>query len=725
MRARTCLSVFVPFALLATLIGCNNSPTPDGPGKDPSAGGSQANTALLADDPSADVGAPLFKPAGPPPVPPAAALGNEPIIIPNCTAQFEERQTISAEVDGKIDLIATPMTRRPDGVWEYRLPDGSVVTHDPKKFDPRNVHPRIDFNPRERVAPETRDHPEQWVPYFKLREGDVVENDQILCTLDDSQVSIRMKGAARIRAASEKAIASAKEGEDYTRRKIDLYKNNPGAIAEKEKLDDLTMLSRFTENLAQSESTLAKAQLDYDDANVLLGKHRVKSRVNGIIRNVAKRDGEFVKAGEKIFEVQSTQMVRLEGNLDVQYYDKVLQAKRQNLPVVVEPAIPSAPVKSHGWHRQEVAGVAVTGHAARPLVVSAGLDGSALVWDPNLGDAKDRPSHPHNLPHPVGVRSVACTPPGSPAVLAVTGGDDGKVRVWDLANPDKLPKEPAREPADAHAAGITAVAVSPDGKYAATAAGREVFVWDLAAGKKMYALPESHRDAITSLSFTPQCQLVTAAKDRTLKVWKVGAAKAAPVRTVDHRSGAVDTLGVSPDGGWSLFDQDKSRIDLVNLSDAQTVGQLSNVGPSAAFATLALFAPDHADPKTPVDKLPPYRILTAGGEGDLKGALQVWEAPRAGGRGSEIARLVTPGRTAVTCAAFSPHKDTPFLVVGTAAGTVHVWTPPTGPARRLEGRITNIDSTDPRYVTVRIEMNNKDVGLLDRSAATVIVHPGN
>ena len=179
----------------------------------------------------------------------------------------------------------------------------------------------------------------------------------------------------------------------------------------------------------------------------------------------------------------------------------------------------------------------------------------------------------------------------------------------------------------------------------------------------------------------------------------------------------VDVLGVSPDGGRMLFDQDKGRIDLVNLADGQTTGQLGNVGPGAAFATLAVFGPDHSTPEKPM----PYTVVTAGGEGDLKGALQVWQAPKAGGRAAEIARLVTPDRVPVTCAAFSPHKDMPFLVVGTAEGTVHLWTPPSEQARKLEGRITFIDYTDPRYVTVRVEMGNKEFPLRDHSTATVIV----
>jgi hypothetical protein len=76
----------------------------------------------------------------------------------------------------------------------------------------------------------------------------------------------------------------------------------------------------------------------------------------------------------------------------------------------------------------------------------------------------------------------------------------------------------------------------------------------------------------------------------------------------------------------------------------------------------------------------------------------------------------------VVCAAFNPLKESPFLVVGTDRGTVHVWTPPP-PKQRVQGIITNIESTDPRFVTVRVEVTNKELGLLDRSSATVIVNP--
>ena len=70
----------------------------------------------------------------------------------------------------------------------------------------------------------------------------------------------------------------------------------------------------------------------------MLGKHKVRSQVNGFIRTIAHQPGEFVKQGEKIMEIQATDTVRVEGNLDVQY----AAAVKRGMSIQVEPAIPSA-----------------------------------------------------------------------------------------------------------------------------------------------------------------------------------------------------------------------------------------------------------------------------------------------------------------------------------------------------------------------------------------------
>ena len=142
---------------------------------------------------------------------------------------------------------------------------------------------------------------------------------------------------------------------------------------------------------------------------------------------------------------------------------------------------------------------------------------------------------------------------------------------------------------------------------------------------------------------------------------------------------------------------------------------------AGAFSTLAIFGPDEVPPGTPADALPPYTLATAGGDGDLKGTLQYWQAPRTGGRGAEAGRLITPGRAGITAAAFSPVRSESFLVVGTAAGGVLLWKPPTGERKAHTGRVTFIDPTETRYVTVRVEMDNKELKLPDHSTATIIV----
>jgi WD40 repeat protein/biotin carboxyl carrier protein len=658
MRARALL--LAPAVLAAAVAGCGRSqPNPARP----------AEPAAAGDTPNVDVGAPLYPAKPDVKVPVPTTTGREPLVVPNCTVQYEERQQVSAEVDGTIELI---------GVLDPTLPAG---------------HPNLVYHPRDKARA---------VKYRRLREGDPVKDGDVICMLNDQQVAVRKNGAMLTKKAAEGIQKSAKQGVELSEQKLKVAKEayDKGTGSFVEFLQDHITLTRFEENLGQALQTIAKADAEYEEADQLIRRHQVKSTVNGLVRGLAKRPGEFVKAGEKILEIQATDRVRLEGFLDVQYAGLV----RRGQIVTVEPAVPSAPTKTLPLHRQAVTGLAVSSHPDRPVVVSVSADGTGRAWDVTAENGAA-----HGLAHPVPVRAVACSPAGVKPV-AVTGAEDGKLRVFDLTNPDRI-DQTGQELADAHTATVGAIAFSPDGKFLASAAGREVMIWDATAWKKLYTLPAEHRDAVTSVQFTPQGTLVTAAKDRSLKVWRLGAEKGAAARTLDHRGGTVDVLGVTSDGGRVVFDHNKSRLDLVALADRQTVGQVQNVGPTSAFATLAVFSRDDSF------------LVTAGGEGELKGGLQVWRVPQSGGRGSEEARLFTPGRAGVTAAAFSPTEKHRFLAVGTDLGTVHLWTPPVA-RKAYTGEVVYVDASDARQVTVRVEMDNRELGLLDRSAATVIITPG-
>ncbi len=660
VRVRRWIAAGIMGGLCIAVAACGSKPSPGG--NDP-----LAPTA-------AELGGTLYK-AEPMPKLPDAETRGEPIVIP-AVVQNDIRVQIPAQVDGLIELIASPVK---PGV----------------KYDPADLiyHPR--------------DTKHEFSQFVRLRENDTVVAGQEIARQDEQLVVVQIASTEKVIEANKLVIVQngiAKEAYDEQLKAI----RTTAGTATFERLNLQATVARLQAEVIQTEREKVKAEGELLSANAQLRRHFVTSRLNGRIVKLLKSPGDFAKAGEVIMEIQATDRIRIEGKIDVQYVGQI----RRGMKAVVEPSRPIGPNSVANYHRQEVTSVAVTGHKGRPMVVSGGLDGNALVWD--LTDTKLT----HRLPHPagVGVRSVACTGSAAAKQLAVTGGDDGKIRVWDLSNPKQLPKEPLFVFEDTHAAAVTTATLSPNGQYLATAAGREVFVWDIAGRKKLYALPADHKDAVTSLRFTPQCTLVSVARDRFIRTWSIREKGAAPLTVISHRGGSVDVLGVSTDGAKVLFDKDPSRLDIVSLADERTVGTLQSPGGGARFATLALFSPE--------DRF----VLTAGGDTDQKSELTVWDNPL-GGRGSERVRLMTPKNAAITCAAFSPDPEKKFIVIGTAEGGVHYWTTTAFEERSaaLTGEVVFVQQTDARSATVRVEMDNLadkfGQGLQDRSLATIIIDP--
>lgn len=623
-----------------------------------------------------EVGSPIYEYVKMPELPRPTAMA-EPIVIPNAVVQFDTKVQIPAQVDGTIELIATPV-------------NGTVNPSDPNiVYHPRDV--------------------ERKQPYRRLRENDRVERGQTLVRLDEQLVARQIETAEATLKETDESVREAKIATTHFEDQLKLYEKIENATTKLEMLNTRATLARFRQNVVDGLKERAKTEGEMRQAQTQLTRYWCRSPVNGRIVKILKTAGEFAKAGDTILEIQSTDKVRVEGKVAVQDAARL----KKGMPAIVEPTLPIGPAPFSNWHRQEVTSVAVSAHPGRTQVVSGGLDASALVWDAFGSKQSSR------LPHPagVGVRAVACTPAKSKTGhLVATGAEDGKVRLWDLANPDKPPTAPLAVMDDGHPAAVTAIAFSPDGAWLATAAGRDVYLWDVAARTKKYALPADHRDAVTSLRFTPQGTLVTVCRDHVIRTWKLGdkgAALADPV--IDHRSGTVDVLGVSADGGRVLFDKDEARIDVVSLADGRSLGSIQNIGGTARFTGIALFSP--------TDKY----ILTAGGDADGKGELQLWELPPVGGRGAELRRLVTPERRAVTCAAFSPDPSNPFMVVGTQYGGVHYWLPPGEgvQAKQWIGQVESVLPADSRFSQVRVVMEAADLGdgLQDRSSATIIVHP--
>jgi glucose repression regulatory protein TUP1 len=102
--------------------------------------------------------------------------------------------------------------------------------------------------------------------------------------------------------------------------------------------------------------------------------------------------------------------------------------------------------------------------------------------------------------------------------LIVSGSGDKTTRIWDMETAKAIVLA-VTEP-DGIDAGVTSVAISPDGKLvAAGSLDTVVRIWDVNTGHLVERL-KGHKDSVYSVAFTPDGKgLVSGSLDKTLKHW--------------------------------------------------------------------------------------------------------------------------------------------------------------------------------------------------------------
>ena len=165
-------------------------------------------------------------------------------------------------------------------------------------------------------------------------------------------------------------------------------------------------------------------------------------------------------------------------------------------------------------------------------VITGGDDGRVLMWDP-----ADPGADPAELGCGHGrVRAVAVLPDGR----VISGGDDGRVLMWDPADPGADPAELGRE----HGR-VRAVAVLPDGRVVA-GGDRRVLIWDPAdPGAGPAELGRGH-GRVRAVAVLPDGRVV-AGGDRRVPMWDPADPGAGPAE-LGHGEGRVDAVAVLPDG---------------------------------------------------------------------------------------------------------------------------------------------------------------------------------
>jgi WD40 repeat protein len=565
----------------------------------------------------------------------------------------------------------------------------------------------------------------QW--FKPLSKTDKVRKGDLLAVVDPALVFEELKNKAAALEAKEAdwkaTIAIRNEAQNHYNHLEELRRKSPGAVATEEVESALMNYERYTSEAVSKQGLYKVGEKELSQVITTLNMHFIRAEFDGTVMEFYKKDGEAVKNLEQVLQLHNLNRLVVEGQIGVQY----LPYLRKGMPVTVEPTTQQAHMQILHGHPFEINGVAVNNDLKDPHIVSVSEDGSIRVWarDPK---APGRFKEVDKLVEPAdgkpvfarAVKCVACSPVGSGENLCITGDNDGSVTLWDLS---RKGSDAFVDSWKAHKNSIvTCVAFHPSGKYFASGGeDRKIWFWQKTQDgwKKSYDFPEAqgHKGGVTWIQFAAdKSELISAGNDKQILHWDVTDKKAKLRSHVEHRSGEVTTLSVSPDGNEVLFDRGR-ELHVLSLEHQRRDAVIQNPTGSASFNALALFSPDG-------------RMVLTGQGPDVR--LQLWHLPAENdtGRAFEMRQLVWSGAP-TTCAAFSPHAEASqgLLVTGTRDGRVVVWPLPSH-AEVNQPLVTTISaigqalSPATRDVLIQAEVENTAAHpLVSGNSATMVIKP--
>lgn len=234
---------------------------------------------------------------------------------------------------------------------------------------------------------------------------------------------------------------------------------------------------------------------------------------------------------------------------------------------------------------------ALAADANRRWVATGSFDYSLMIWD--VSGQSPRLVRRHTVFE--GAVNAVCFVPGGELVVA--GGDDG--HLWLLRRDAGVPI--AR--LDGHKAKINALAVSVDGRFAATAGwDRTARIWDLSA-RAAGAVLEGHGGPVNAVAFSHDGEIVySGGTDGLVRAWR--RADGMQLRIVHKHGWGINVLARLTADGRDLL--------LVGTAD----GSGLVVDPVAGRVVTAL--PSHARPVLALAVMErPGLVATGGGDGTV------------------------------------------------------------------------------------------------------------
>src|SRR5690606_8023575 len=114
----------------------------------------------------------------------------------------------------------------------------------------------------------------------------------------------------------------------------------PARAKEEERVKQLTMIRYKNEEASKSQG-IEIAHLEVDKADIFLSQHSVYNTMKGagVIKQIFKKDGEAIKAGEDFMELHNIEELEAQGTIGSQYLSRL----KPGMSVTVEPMIEQSP----------------------------------------------------------------------------------------------------------------------------------------------------------------------------------------------------------------------------------------------------------------------------------------------------------------------------------------------------------------------------------------------
>jgi len=178
-------------------------------------------------------------------------------------------------------------------------------------------------------------------------------------------------------------------------------------------------------------------------------------------------------------------------------------------------------------------------------LLTAGLDGTGAVWDPDTGTLLHRLEG-----HRGGIHGIT----GSWGIVA-TGSADGRVGLWDSASGALI------RFLDGHEETVTSLRFLDDRTLVSGSRDRTVRLWDIVDGRQIRVL-EGHRWWVTKVRIASGRRVVSASEDCTLRVWDPDTGEAGWV--FEDCPGPIWGLAVDPGGHHAVvgYGGTAIRVDL-------------------------------------------------------------------------------------------------------------------------------------------------------------------